>query len=48
MEPWIDIAGYDGLYKINPSNVVALCRSCHNDAHGPKSREVKGGFKGTG
>lgn len=29
----------------DPSNVVALCRSCHDDAHGPKSREVKEALK---
>lgn len=25
----------------NPNNLVALCRKCHMDAHGPASRDVK-------
>lgn len=25
----------------DPGNLVALCRACHDDAHGPNSREVK-------
>jgi len=23
------------------SNLIMLCRPCHNDAHGPQSREIK-------
>lgn len=23
------------------SNLIGLCRDCHNKAHGPKSREIK-------
>lgn len=24
-----------------PNNLIFLCRKCHNDAHGPASRDVK-------
>jgi cytochrome c553 len=27
------------------SNCIALCRSCHNDAHGPESKMIKVMFK---
>jgi hypothetical protein len=29
----------------NPSNLIALCRRHHEEAHGPKSRELKQLFK---
>lgn len=30
----------------SPENLIALCRKHHEEAHGPKSRELKDTFKG--